>query len=404
MRAGHLILVFTVGPVGLVPGAPTRAAATAGNVDGWQLLLTKLTPDNRFMRVKSTGLLAIKEGPNPKLAFKTQGGQVKTVPLAAVITAARPGFTSNSAGKWRVYLKDGGWICGRVITSHGENFHIQTSFGMVSVPLNDALGAGKGRKGFQHPRAAAHDRLFYASGGVLKGTFMQATAGGVRIHTTLGTQWTPWMRIQRIVLGGLPAHTSTVAGFSVALLNGSMLKAAAVYLSRQILTIRTVIGFTLTIPLSAAGEIDTLTGNATWLASLQPIAYRQTPLFGRPWPLQRNHNAVGEPLEVDGNAYSHGIGLHAPCTVTYQLGGRYRYLLLAAQMDDSAQEIGRGRMTIRIGGQPVYRSKVLTTGMPLTFIKLPLRGADRLTITTRPTSILATRCRIDLLDAALLRK
>lgn len=380
-----------------------HAQAGVNPAEGWRLELAQLTPANRFANFNGVKLIRIKDGTKPEMIFKIRTGQVEGVPLAAIISATRPDFSNAAAGAWQVFLKDGGWIIGRAVTSRGQNFHIQTPAGRISVPLNDALGLGLRAIDFKNQHATAHDRLILTGGSAIKGTFMVASKRGVEMHSSLGTQWTPWSKIAAVILGGLPARSSAVPMCSVALLNGSQLDAKSLRLSGDVLTVHTVIGLVLQLPLSAVGQITPLGGNVVWLSSLQPKVYRQTPLFGRGWPLGRNRNAVGGILRVDGTLYAHGVGLHAPCQVSYQLAGGYQYLLFAAQMDDSGAMIGRGQVTILIDGHEVYKSRVLSAGLPLRFVKLQIKGARTLTISARSTSYLATRCRIDLLDAALLR-
>lgn len=388
-------------PALMAAGNTAVHAATGGR---WRLLLAKLTPENRFAQLDGVQLISIRGDSKLELRFRTEMGQSSKVPMAEVITARNLAFSPNSTGKWRVFLKDGGWICGHDITSHGENFRINTSFGMITVPLNDAVGLGKINSGWQAHRAAAHDRVYFLSGGVLKGTFSAAGMRGVEMHSSLGVQWIAWPRIEKLVLGGLPMRKTTGAKFAVTLLNGSRLKATSIQLASGLFSIHTVVAVALKVPISSLGAINTIKGKATWLASVHPEAYRQTPLFGQPWPLQRNRNAVGDPLRVGDRIYAHGLGMRAPCTVTYHLGGQYQYLLFAAQMDDSAEATGRGHISVSIDGHHVYTSRVLTAGMPVHFVRLPLHAAESLSISARSDSYLATRCRIDLLDAALLRK
>ncbi len=391
----------------LMPSPPMALGRTEINgVKGedWQLLLARLTRRNQFTKIVGIQLINIQSGRTPELLFKNRAGQSGRVSMAGLISARNLTFSPGLTSKWRIFLKDGGWICGQKITSHGQNFHLETSFGLVTVPLNDAIGLGKSSRGLHTHRAAAHDRVYFPSGGMIKGTFTAAGARGVEMHSALGTEWTPWSRIEKLVLGGLPTRNKGGTKFAVTLFNGSMLKATSIQLVNGLLGIHTITGVELKVPISTVGEIDMIGGKVTWLASVQPDTYRQTPLFGQPWPLQRNRNAVGGPLHVDGITYSHGLGMEAPCSVTYQLGGQYRYFLFAVQMDDSAKATGRGYISIRIDGHHVYTSKVLNAGMPVHFVRLPLHGAGTLSISARSASYLATRCRIDLLDAALLRK
>ncbi len=398
VHAGAVLLSL----LGVLFARPTEAAVKRAS-PGWRVLLAKLDAQNRFVRVDGIRLIAIKRAEVPVAIYRVPSGGIERIPFTRVIALARGDFIRRHSHRRRVYLKDGSCLMGESILSNGNNFHIKTDFGTVTVPVIDATGLGSSRQGIIRQKAAAHDRLYLIGGGLLEGTFLACTADGIHMHSQLGNQTTPWSRVRRLVLGGLPTGTSGHPTAEIQLLDGSVLHATAVRLANRQFTINTQAGITLHIPLSTVGEINTLGGDVTWLAAIPPEKYQQTPLFGKPWPLELNRSAVGAKLRASGVMYHHGVGLHAPCAVTYRLGGRYRYLVFAAQMDDSAGKIGRGEVSIKVNGRSIYSSGILVAGHPPVFVKLPVQHAESLTISAHSAGFLATRCRIDLLDAALIR-
>lgn len=393
-------LIFLSGS--LLPSSAAAAFNTESS--GWRILLSKLNSQNRFVHRSGIRLMAIKPGKVSVITYRTASGEIKSIQLPRIITLARMGFIHPHSASEIVYLKDGSYLSGQRIISHGNNFRIKTRLGTILVPLVDSTGVGTERRGLIRRRAAAHDRLFLDGGGRLKGTFLACSADGIEMRTRLGTQSTPWSRVKRLVLGGLPTRAGGSQTAHIELLNGSMLNVSDVQLANRRFTLHTAAGLTLHIPQSMVGEINTCHGDVTWLAAVHPEIYRQTPLFGTSLPMGFNRNAIGGHLRVDGIIYRHGIGLHAPCTITYRLGGAYRYLVFAAQMDDSAGRIGRGDVSIRIDGKPVYDSGILEAGKPVLFVKLPLHDAVSVMMVAHSVSLPATRCRIDLLDAALIRR
>ncbi len=388
--------------LGALLARPT-AAAVKNESPGWRILFAKLDAQNRFVRLDGIRLIAIKQAKVPVIVYRAQSGGIKRIPFTRVIALARGDDIRRHSHRRRVYLKDGSWLIGESILSNGNNFRIKTDFGTVVVPVIDATGLGMSRHGIIRRKAVAHDRLFFIGGGLLKGTFLACNIDGIKMHSALGIQVTPWSRVKELALGGLPTGTGGKLTAKIELLDGSVLHAAALKLASRQFTIDTQSGLTLHIPESTVGKINTLGGDVTWLAAIPPEKYQQKPLFGKPWPIEFNRNAVEGTLRASGVIYRHGVGLHAPCTVTYRLGGRYRYLVFAAQMDDSAGKIGRGEVSVKVDGRNIYSSGVLVVGHPPVFVKLPVEHAESLTITTHAAGFLATRCRIDLLDAALIR-
>ncbi len=328
---------------------------------------------------------------------------MKSTVFRRVISLVRVDFIHERDVCRSVYLRDGSYLSGRSIASNGNNFHIVTRFGTIKVPLTDATGLGTAGQEINRRTAAAHDRLFLIGGGLLKGTFLACNIDGIKMHSALGIQVTPWSRVKELVLGGLPTRLTKHRTAKIQLVNGSVIHVSTLQLTHRRFTILSQSGFTLHIPQSMVCEINTRGGDVTWLAAIPPEKYQQTPLFGKPWALELNRSAVGGKLRASGVMYHHGVGLHAPCTVTYRLGGRYRYLMFAAQMDDSAGKIGRGEVRIKVNGRSIYSSGILVAGHPPVFVKLPVQHAESLTISAHSAGFLATRCRIDLLDAALIR-
>ena len=387
---------------GILP-LPTAAAVVDTKSAEWRILFSTLDSQNRFIHESGITLIAIKPGNNSSITYRTPSGATKSTEFRRVISLVRVGFIHEHNVRRSVYLKDGSYLSARSIASNGNNFHIATRFGTIKIPLTDATGLGTAGQDVIRPTAAAHDHLILSGGGLLKGTFLACNINGIKMHSALGIQVTPWSRVKELVLGGLPTRLTKHRTAKIQLIDGSVLNASTLQLTHRRFTILSQSGFTLHIPQSMVGEINTRGGDVTWLAAIPPEKYQQTPLFGKPWPIEFNRNAVGGKLRASGVIYHHGVGLHAPCTVTYRLGGRYRYLVFSAQMDDGAGKIGRGEVSVKVNGRNIYSSGTLAAGKPAVFVKLPVVHAESLTITTHAGGFLATRCRINLLDAALIR-
>lgn len=381
-----------------------RCAAAISATGHWNITLAKLSPENQFERLCNVRILSIVTHPSARLQVQLASGAERDIALSRVLSIGRPSSAPQPRPNWQVLLKDRSRIYGGRPASNGNAFHFSTRFGRMVIPLVDAVGMGRGPFPFGRDRASSHDTLYFTDGQRLKGTFMSAAASGVCIKSSLGTASIPWDRVRRLELGGLPYRATHAPDYKIVLDNRSILMARRIEMRGDTLEAELLIGVTLRLAPGAIDKIDVLRGRVRRLSSLQPSAYRQQPLFGAVWPLMVNENALGRSIKVGQRRYRHGIGLHAPATITYDLHGRFAWLVLAPAMDDSAATSGHGSIQIRADGQIIYSSGDLITGQPVKFIKLPLANAKWLTIRAMSPSPFATRSRIDLLRPCLILK
>src|SRR5207247_2044811 len=111
-------------------------------------------------------------------------------------------------------------------------------------------------------------------------------------------------------------------GVLVSLVDGSRFRALDLKLvALERLTMRTLFGTELSIPLSAVESLRFLGGSAVYLSDLAPVEYKFEPFLTLDWPLRADHNVTGGFLRLRGVEFPKGLGVHSRNSVTYRLDG-----------------------------------------------------------------------------------
>lgn len=168
----------------------------------------------------------------------------------------------------------------------------------------------------------------------------------------------------------------------ISLVDGTRITAAGVRLERDgEVRIAAAWGESFEVPLARVSAIRVLGGRAEWLGQRDADDYRFEPYLSSQWKLQRNRNATGGPLRLNGAECPFGIGMHSRALATYDLAGKYRWFRAVIGVDDTAGERGSVVFGVEVDGERVYTSPVLTAAeaaVPLE--RIDLAGKQRLTL------------------------
>jgi hypothetical protein len=149
----------------------------------------------------------------------------------------------------------------------------------------------------------------------------------------------------------------------------------------------TAFGAKLRVPLSRVVALDLCGGAATCLSDLKPSAYEYRPYLGESRPWTAGRNAVGHDFRLAGASYNRGVGLHAPCHITYELAGKYRRFEALDGLDDRDGRRGGVRLRILADGKPADLGAAggeLTADTGPVRVSVPLAGARKLTLEVDP--------------------
>jgi len=120
------------------------------------------------------------------------------------------------------------------------------------------------------------------------------------------------------------------------------------------------------------------------VADFDPIAVKETGLFGKAKPWRRNAMVLGGPLRLDGQSYERGVGVHAYSRLEYVLSKRWKYFFVRCGIDDAAG--GEGQAIFRVLGDGKLLKEVVCRrrGGSAAAILLDVSGVDRLVLETLP--------------------
>jgi hypothetical protein len=131
--------------------------------------------------------------------------------------------------------------------------------------------------------------------------------------------------------------------------------------------------------IESVAEIRFVSTRTVNLSDSKPAAVEQSGMFDLVFPYRTDQSAAGTPLRLGGMIYSHGLGLHSRCRLSYNLDGKYVALAGLAGIDDIAA--GKGNAELRIIGDERELARMALIGLeqPLP-IRCDLTGVKELVI------------------------
>jgi hypothetical protein len=215
------------------------------------------------------------------------------------------------------------------------------------------------------------------------------SGGSLELSNAAGTVKLPISRVEAAVFqnGGQPPALDRQPVAALGTNDGSLLYPVHVVGDeKKALTVELIGDLKL-----AGGSVSDLTllqsmgGQFVYLSDLEPAGYRHVPYLTIEWRLQRDRNALGEPLTVGGQRHLKGLGMHSASRVTYHLEGKYRRFDALAAIDDSAGKKGSVTFAAYVlqGDQwtAAYTSSVVRGGDPPQPVSVDVRGAQGMTLT-----------------------
>ena len=119
---------------------------------------------------------------------------------------------------------------------------------------------------------------------------------------------------------------------------------------------------------------------------------------------QKNANALGNPMVLNGVPYAKGIGVNSITTVTYALNGQYKNFITDVGIDDSCAGGNKANIQIVVDSQivgPTGTSAIFTTSSPTLPLSLDVTGKSSLSLTASGAGDGTVCDRIDWANARL---
>ena len=260
---------------------------------------------------------------------------------------------------------------------------------------------------FERPESG--DRLYRRVGSTVDrvdGVLLGFSEQGVAMETSLGERVFPWGEVVGLTIeplgevlesnpriGGSGNAKSSSAKGDIVLLDltcGSRLRGQLKAIGKTGVTV-TVPGAEWNIPHPWVRDFLWLNGSFEFLSWLPPVDAdnARSPFdppgsepLGMVWPHRVDRAVGGGVLRAGGRTWSHGIGVHAPSHLTWELTGKDKFLRLSAGLDDTAQRAGKGgsvTFEVRVDGEQAWASGLRRGGGPLvTPDPISIEGAKKL--------------------------
>lgn len=101
--------------------------------------------------------------------------------------------------------------------------------------------------------------------------------------------------------------------------------------------------------------------------------------------LRADRSVEGNTIRLDGRAYGHGVGTHAPSRLLYDIPAGYSMFEARVGVDDETGGRGSVVVSVRLDGRTVYESPRLGGGQPPAVVRISIDGARQLQLEANPT-------------------
>ncbi len=137
----------------------------------------------------------------------------------------------------------------------------------------------------------------------------------------------------------------------------------------------------LEIAVDEVSLVQVLGGRVQYLSQLRPVDVQQQTVLAPAQPYQMDQSCQGDTLSIAGKRYPWGIGMHANCSLTFTLQGRFEKFQSEVGIATRMGKRGSVNFTVQGDGKTLYESGVVTGGEESPrLIDIKVSGVQRLTL------------------------
>lgn len=195
--------------------------------------------------------------------------------------------------------------------------------------------------------------------------------------------------------------------YRLTLADGSRLSAQTLTFDGRTWAATTLFKDGVRIPADQLVSADVEQGTVVWLSDLKPTKYSYHNFDGERYAWAADRCVAGGPLVVRTAAgestFDRGVGVHAECTVTFSLAGKYRRFEALVGLDAKSGARGDAVLVVSVDGTEQALpggGRLTTAGGPIE-IRADVTGAKELTVTVRPGAGGNVQDHVDLGEARL---
>jgi len=319
-----------------------------------------------------------------------------------------------------VHLVAGGSIQAADVAFQKETFTVRWAYGKaLALPLAAVRGLRLGSLPGAKPGAAPpafdaslraqevrRDELFAIANGkvqVVRGGLQAVGAKQVAFYWNDAERQVGRAKVYGVVLAHRGPRPELAGQCLARLADGSSLWVADARVDGGRLQGRVGGEVAVSLPWTAVRRLDVRSTRMAFLSDLEPVEAVEEALVTYPGPWRRDRNVVGGPLVVGGKEFEKGLGVHARCRLTYDLGGRYDAFAATIGVDASASGRGDCVFVVSADGRELFRKRLRGTDRPAA-VRLKLAKAKRLTLLVEWGEDLDLADRANWCDARVLKQ
>jgi len=286
-------------------------------------------------------------------------------------------------------LANGDVLDGRIVAGDGDTVVIEASWcGRLVVPLESIMRIDAARATQAGHREAANwfmrrkdvdqDAILLTNGDVLQGFLKSIDAIGAAIEGDLGENLVPHRLIVAVRLASPVFARLELPHALIVLRSGCRLTVTEFDWIGNSVAAAHVGGQRLRFEANQVAEIEFVGGRWEWLSAHQPISFEHTPMLSVGWEYSIDRNVLGEPIEVEGRRFDHGLGVHSRSRLVYALQGNYEEFVTFFGIDDHSGPRADVSVSVLVDGQRRLAEKYVRRGKLYGPIRINVARANRI--------------------------
>lgn len=146
--------------------------------------------------------------------------------------------------------------------------------------------------------------------------------------------------------------------------NGNRWNARQVEMDDSTLSLETVSGVAMHLPVDSIQGIDYSVDRLRYLSDLDPSLVQHTPFFDVAWQYRRDSNLKGEAITLGKKSYAKGLAIHSRTILEFPLEEGFARFEADVGIEDSAGPYGDAMVTFTVDRQPVQELRVRSGESP----------------------------------------
>lgn len=325
--------------------------------------------------------------------------QPASIPLGEIISLRRVGFQDDWTERSTVlWLTNGDRIVGEPteitedsLTVRWLQFPASDSLTIpleyvASISLHTPASTTARQRLFRQLTTDAEDGdvAWLVSGDRVSGQFTGFSRGEFHFNTEAGRL--PIVRNKLLALRFDPELVSRIklppTRYVLSFSDGSRLTASDFKKNHQHVTCSLVLGAEMMLPAEELVGVHVFSPRLLALSQRPPESSEFTPYLAGKWPWIKDGNVLHGPLQVRGQEFVHGLGVHSRTTLSYAIEPKDREFRAVVGIDDAAEGKGHVVFQVAVDDEVLWQSPAVTgASKPIVVPPVDLRGGKRLALT-----------------------